>query len=204
MYKKYLNDHLRRILAPKVARAGLLMLCLFVLMSCASTSQTTPQATKSVPQGFTMRSPDFQDGGSLSKHNESALSARGCHGDNVAPTLQWTGIPGGTRSFALTMYDVDANHSHWVVFNIPGNENELHAHPLYAEGLNTAQLVGYNGPCPTPNGQIHHYVFTLYALSVATIEGDKTLTYEELLSRIAHNVQGKTSITATFARTSNT
>jgi Raf kinase inhibitor-like YbhB/YbcL family protein len=174
------------------------MLCLFVLMSCAS------PAADSQKQSFAISSPDFKNGESLSKHNESASSARGCHGDNVSPTLQWTGVPDGTMSFALTMYDVDANHTHWIVFNIPGNQNELHDHPPYSQGINNAQQVGYNGPCPTPDGKIHHYVFTLYALSVATIQGDKTLTYEQLLGKIAHNEQGKTSIVGTFSRTSNT
>jgi len=32
-------------------------------------------------------------------------------------------------------------------------------------------LVGYGGPCPPPDGQVHHYVFTVYALSVAHIAG---------------------------------
>ncbi len=91
MLKKYFSASSGRILAPKVARAGLLMLCLLVLMSCAS------QAADSQKHGFAMRSPDFKDGEALSKHNESASSARGCHGDNVAPALQWTGVPSRAR-----------------------------------------------------------------------------------------------------------
>ena len=215
MLKKSLNAPLGRILGTKVAGTGLLVLCLFVLMSCATQaaasqrdgftiSSSDLQTGDSQKHGFTISSPDFKDGGALSKHNESASSARGCHGDNVAPTLQWTGVPSGTMSFALTMYDIDADHTHWIVFNIPGNQNELRDHPPYSQGTNTALLVGYNGPCPTPDGQTHHYVFTLYALSVAAIQGNTSLTYEQLLREITPHVQKMTCIIGTFSRTSNT
>ncbi len=32
----------------------------------------------------------------------------GCEGGNAAPTLEWSGAPEGTESFAVTVYDPDA------------------------------------------------------------------------------------------------
>ena len=32
----------------------------------------------------------------------------GCTGDNLSPALEWSGVPDGTKSLALTMYDPDA------------------------------------------------------------------------------------------------
>src|SRR4030042_987507 len=52
-------------------------------------------------------------------------------GENVAPELQWSGAPGDTRSFALTVYDPDAPTGsgfwHWQIFNIPADVTKLAA-----------------------------------------------------------------------------
>ena len=52
-----------------------------------------------------------------------------CLGDNVSPALEWTGMPEGTASLVLLMYDLDAGaesgastplgFAHWIVYNIP-------------------------------------------------------------------------------------
>src|SRR5215469_6531084 len=172
MRKKCFNALSEHTLVLKVGGIGLSVLCLLVLLSW------TASASDSQNKPFEMSSPDFKDGGSLSQQNE--FNGNNCHGDNVAPTLQWTGVPRGTKSFAFTMNDVDApvvgGFHHWVVFNIAGSANELHNNPAYDQGTNSFSLVGYDVPCPPPDGQIHHYIFTLYALSVAQIQGDKTLT----------------------------
>ena len=52
-----------------------------------------------------------------------------CLGDNVSPALEWTGVPEGTQSLLLLMYDLDAGaesgastplgFAHWIVYNIP-------------------------------------------------------------------------------------
>jgi len=72
-------------------------------------------------QSFTLTSPDFTDGGPL--RQSSAFTRFGCQGDNIAPTLNWQGVPAGTVSFALAMNDYDAplagGFKHWIVYNIP-------------------------------------------------------------------------------------
>jgi Raf kinase inhibitor-like protein, YbhB/YbcL family len=46
------------------------------------------------------------------------FNAMGCTGKNISPELHWTGAPLKTRSFALTVYDPDAQTGsgwwHWV------------------------------------------------------------------------------------------
>jgi hypothetical protein len=74
------------------------------------------------------------------------------------------------------------NHSawsHWILYNIPTNISSLDLsetqgrlpHGCGRHGRNDFKqnTEAYNGPCPPSNG-IHKYIFTLYALDIATIE----------------------------------
>ncbi len=102
-----------------------------------------------------------------------------CDGADVSPPLAWSGTPTGTVTFALIVDDPDApggSWVHWVLFNLPGNltalpadvpkTDQLSQFGAAQQGRNDFRRVGYNGPCP-PRGRPHHYVFRLYALSVA-------------------------------------
>jgi len=160
---------------------------------------------------FTIVSRDFHDGGRLPVFTEYGgvdASEVGCSGKNLAPELNWFNAPSGTAGYALLVNDMDAPLSggwhHYVVYNIPGAATTLPGHGahLYTEGatswdVNGIPAVGWGGPCPPANGQIHHYIFTLYALSTATIPGSN-LTYEDVLSAIAPYVVGSTVIIGTF------
>jgi Raf kinase inhibitor-like YbhB/YbcL family protein len=97
-----------------------------------------------------------------------------CHGENVSPPLSWTKADASVKSWALILEDPDASRgvfTHWVIFNIPGNDNSLpEALPTTdtvqngaLQGKNDALKTGYTGPCPPP-GPVHHYNFNLYAL----------------------------------------
>ncbi len=100
-----------------------------------------------------------------------------CDGANIAPPLEWSGIPVSARSLALIMEDPDAPDPkapkftwvHWIIYNIPVHISQLPegitsgSLPTPAqEGKNDWQRVGYGGACP-PVGQ-HRYYFKLYAL----------------------------------------
>lgn len=95
-----------------------------------------------------------------------------CIGGNMSPELKWTHAVPWTKSYAVVVYDVTADFTHWGVYNIPPDVTEL---PENA-GVATSSLtqisndiftVGYIGPCPppgiVPNG-VHKYLFTVYAL----------------------------------------
>jgi Raf kinase inhibitor-like YbhB/YbcL family protein len=98
-----------------------------------------------------------------------------CEGADLAPPLQWTGVPPVAKSLALIVDDPDAPDPaapkqtwvHWVVIDLPPNSTGLPqgGKPLPAgarEGLNDWHRTGYGGPCP-PIGR-HRYFFKLYAL----------------------------------------
>ncbi len=90
-------------------------------------------------------------------------------GVDRSPALTWGDLPTGTQSLALTMLDPDAGqYVHWLVANIPADavgfdEGQVPAGAV--EGWTTNGTTGYFGPCPDAT---HRYVFTLYALDVAT------------------------------------
>ena len=150
-------------------------------------------------QPFTITSPAFTNYGPLP--TSSAYSQ--CGGQNLAPALSWTNVPAATKSFAFAVVDVSApiagGFIHWVVYNIPGSARELagHGQNPYSEGTNDYPGVGYDGPCPPPGGEVHDYVFQLYALTVSNIGGQR-LTYPALMQKIRKYVIGATVTIGTY------
>jgi Raf kinase inhibitor-like YbhB/YbcL family protein len=98
-----------------------------------------------------------------------------CGGDNIPPNLSWSGAPSATKSFVLTMIDVDvkpAHWSHWIVVNLPAEVNSLArgATSLPSPAKAIASNFGdaaYAGPCPPKGSGLHHYEFTIWALPTA-------------------------------------
>ena len=99
-----------------------------------------------------------------------------CDGADVAPPLNWQGIPDSTKSLALIVDDPDAPDPaapkmtwvHWVLYNLPPAATELPedgSRNLSAgvkDGRNDWKRTGYGGPCPAVGR--HRYFFKLYAL----------------------------------------
>ena len=117
---------------------------------------------------FQITSTAFSSGASIAKNYT-------CDGPDASPSLNWTGAPAGTQSFALIADDPDAPAGtwvHWVLYNLPANATELPEGVKKQEqlpdgtlqGRNDFRKVGYNGPCPPP-GKPHRYFFKLYALN---------------------------------------
>ncbi|HEX8111783.1 MAG TPA: YbhB/YbcL family Raf kinase inhibitor-like protein [Kofleriaceae bacterium] len=181
---------------------GVLALGALALLFALSLSGRSASAeSDSHPRPFTLTSPDFPECGSLP--HRSKLDRFGCNGRNLAPTLRWTEVPPGTVSVALTMTDYDApvagGFHHWVVYNIPAHVDMVNGFSPFTQGTNSFGSPGYGGPCPPADGQIHHYIFTLYALM--TRENLKEgLTYEELIPLISPDVIGATVMIGTFVR----
>ena len=119
-----------------------------------------------------------------------------CGGDNISPNLSWSGAPGATRSFVVTMIDVDvkpARWSHWIVVNLPAAVSSL---PRGATSLPAGARAiisnfgdaAYDGPCPPKGSGLHHYEFTIWALPTAEIsiaDDEKATALTELLSKRA-------------------
>jgi Raf kinase inhibitor-like YbhB/YbcL family protein len=95
-----------------------------------------------------------------------------CGGENVSPALVWSGAPPATKSFVLTMIDVDvkpSRWSHWIVVDLPPSVTSLAAgmQSLPAGAKAVASNFGdrfYDGPCPPDGTGVHHYELTIWAM----------------------------------------
>ena len=116
--------------------------------------------------GLTLSSPDVKTGVPIP--NAFVWNKDGCNGENRTPRLTWDAPPAGTRSIALMVVDPDAPKSggwvHWRV-GMPARARAVGPvlPPHAVAGKNDFGTVGWGGPCPPP-GQLHHYVFSLFAL----------------------------------------
>lgn len=143
-----------------------------------------------VEAGFALASPDIPPG--------AEIPARFTEESRRSPRLVWTGVPEGTRSFALAVTDPDLpeefrfprSFAHWLVTDIPAEVRDLpegaSGTALMPEGsreFNSDYVTfgirgfgrGYGGPWPPDRA--HRYVFSLYALKVdrLDLEGDADL-----------------------------
>ncbi len=204
-----MNIKPRALRALAIVGSVLAVVSLTAVAVHAATTHTTTSTGAAGNAGFhpfTIVSPDFREDGFLPVSAEfggPGSAGSGCNGQNQAPALHWYNVPAGTKSFAFTITDVDAPVAdffhHWIVYNIPSGVTTLRGHGSnpFSEGTNDFQTIGYGGPCPPPDGQVHHYIFTVYALSASHIPGTH-LTYTELISAIAPDVVGATSTIGKF------
>lgn len=130
---------------------------------------------------MTLRSATFADGGTLplsminnipGSGGQNTCTASGSAGGNESPQLSWHHAPPGTRSFAIVAYDVTAQFTHWVMYNIAADTTSLPQNAGAAGSSSGVQngndffLPNYSGPCPptTLTPYSHQYKFTVYAL----------------------------------------
>jgi Raf kinase inhibitor-like YbhB/YbcL family protein len=152
-------------------------------------------ASSAMAQGpFTLTSTSFKDGQMMPRKAANANPANpNCVGENVSPQLSWTGVPEGTKSFAILMEDPEgrggAGVHHWVAYGIPASvtsfaEGEVSKpSDKYVGGKSTQGVGNYSGPC-TPPGSPHHYTFVVIATDLDPKELPPGLTREELQAKI--------------------
>jgi Raf kinase inhibitor-like YbhB/YbcL family protein len=164
---------------------------------------------------FSLTSTTFKDGTLMPKKvANSAANAptnANCVGENVSPEFSWTGVPEGTKSFVLTMFDPEGRApsgvSHWVAYGIPPSvtgfaEGEVSKpSDKYVGGKSTQGVGFYSGPCTPPNATAHHYTFVLIATDFDPKELPPGLTRDELIAKFgpppAH-VKGSTGMVGLF------
>lgn len=144
------------------------MSSLFALSACALAHA----------DGFTLESASFGPNTTLGK--KLVYDQGKCKGDNTSPELHWSGAPADTKSFAVTLFDPDAQNGagfwHWMLFDIDAKTTSLEPGAGEAAGSNVPPgstttknqfgNPGYSGPCPPIGDKPHRYVFTVYALRV--------------------------------------
>ncbi|HMF41234.1 MAG TPA: hypothetical protein VKQ32_11080 [Polyangia bacterium] len=126
---------------------------------------------------FMLTSPSLVDG---AKFDTKYTCNGGSLGAGVNPQLDWTGVPAGTKAFAITFIDTTlganmATGQHWAMWNIPWDSTTGKVSTL-PEGL-PATLTGdlatamqtnkFLAPCAQSlmNNMDDQYAFTIYALS---------------------------------------
>jgi phosphatidylethanolamine-binding protein (PEBP) family uncharacterized protein len=125
---------------------------------------------------FSLTSPMLMDG---AKFDGKYTCNGGSLGAGVNPQLDWTGVPAGTKAFAITFIDttLGANMStgqHWAIWNIPYDSSTGKV-TTFPEGTTTLsgdlatamQTNKFLAPCAQSlmNNMDDQYAFTIYALS---------------------------------------
>ena len=162
--------------------------------------------------GMELSSPDFADGGIIPDKFTGKVNVRGEVPKAISPALKWTGVPEGTKSFAVIMYDLDVmfdkstmDNLHWLAFNIPGTATGMpQAVPNVVKLPDgTIQPVfrlwpGYEGPgAPAPI--YHHYVFGVWALDTM-LNLPETATREDVMKAMDGHVLDKGFMVGRFHR----
>jgi Raf kinase inhibitor-like YbhB/YbcL family protein len=125
-------------------------------------------------------------------------------GEDLSPALEWTGVPDGTRAFAIVCHDPDAplvdGFTHWVAYGIGAGETSLpEGGGDVVLGLNTMGDAAYMGPAPPPGHGNHHYYFWLYALDQA-LDLPAGLTRRRLHEEIEDHVIEQARLVGTYSR----
>jgi Raf kinase inhibitor-like YbhB/YbcL family protein len=154
---------------------------------------------------LTLKSSAFDNGGEIP-------SRYTCEGEDVSPSLVWTGVPETARSLVLIIDDPDAPDPkapkmtwvHWVLYNIPPDVTGLpegvvpaKLSPGMMEGLNDWKRIGYGGPCP-PIGR-HRYFHKLYALDTV-LEVMNTPTKANVEFAMKGHVIAQTELMGTYKK----
>jgi Raf kinase inhibitor-like YbhB/YbcL family protein len=159
---------------------------------------------------LTLTSPQIQDNGMLAVKNACSDKQRSpnCVGENVSPPLVWSGVPEGTKSFALLLFDPEgrapAGVSHMVVYGIPADvkgfaEGELsQPSDKFVGGKSTMEKSVYFGPGTPPNTDWHHYTWTLVATDLEPKALQPGLTREELTAALKDHVKGSAGLITRF------
>ena len=185
----------------------ILLLAVLTMTACGSESVSTAGKAENATTGgkptmndgsLSLTSSAFAEGGGIPDKNTYMLSGQ-CSGQNISPRLIWSGAPAGTKSFAITMIDLDAkNWVHWVQYDIPADATELPeasgGPTIGTRGKNEFGETGYAGPCP-PTGT-HLYVITIYAVDTV-LSQPAGATMPTIIDAIDGHILGKAQLKGT-------
>jgi len=158
---------------------------------------------------LTLTSPTHTDGAKFDSKYTCAESPPasgktvGGLGNGINPELDWSGVPAGTMSFAITFLDMtlinagmDSLGNHWAMWNIPASVMKLPEGTTMLSGdLAMAKQSGaFLAPCAQSlmNNMDDQYEFTVYALSTATlnVSGTSVANARTALKNAASSILG--------------
>jgi hypothetical protein len=164
-------------------------------------AKAEPKPAEEPAGALTLTSSAFAEGQPIPKKHSA-------YAENLSPSLSWTNVPTGTKSFVLVCRDPGApagEFYHWGVFNIPVHVTMLaEGQPRTANLPNGALQtgndfgrVGYDGPKP-PSGE-HQYFFDLYALDT-TLGLDRASSAAALPRVVQGRILGQTWLMGTYKK----
>lgn len=155
---------------------------------------------------FQLSSDAFSDGGLIPVKYT-------CDGSDVNPPLKWSGVPPGTKSLAMIVYDPDAPSGtfiHWILYNInpsvtsiaegASRKDDREIPGIGVQGLNDFGEVGYGGPCPPRGHGTHRYYFALHALNVSSLNVKEPATASSLINAMKGKVLGYAILMGKYSR----
>ena len=121
---------------------------------------------------------------------------------NMSPPIEWSGLPAGTKSIAVSMIDTGTTNgmnvtpgggtkAHWVMFDIPATTTMLPANlphtrmytdPMGAKTTTFAGGTGYFGPGA---GSVNIYVITIWALNVDALGAEPSAAAQGVYGMLA-------------------
>lgn len=192
---------------------GLFAFAIFIIVACNKTDDNTPKV-------FTLKSADITN---VFTQDNFGSGQNGCTGGNKSPQLSWENAPNGTKSFAITIVDLNAfgpniPFDHWLVINIPASNSSLvkdagnisgknlptganhtpnGAYPTYV--TNADFVKAYAGVCPNV-GNTNQYEITVYALNVSTLNIAANATSTDVKTAIKTATISSTKMSVTASR----
>lgn len=163
------------------------------------------------PKPFVLSSTAFENGQPIPNKY-----AKQPYGTNTSIPLAWSGVPEGTKSLALLMYDqmTGYNFVHWGVFNIAATASSISENATLTPAMPAGSIeilndygpgsVGYGGPQPPasmdPATGTHLYKFVLFALNTAAVNvaADKAYTYDEIIDLLNDKKLAQAELSATY------
>ena len=155
--------------------------------------------------GFALTSPDLKEGDHFAAKFTcaSATPMQPRAGNAPNPELDWSGVPSGTMSFAITFIDTTLGDTsplgqHWAVWNIPASVMKFPQGTMMLTGaLAMAKQSGpFFPPCAQSlmNGMDDQYEFTIYALGTATLNVQGMTVANALAALKSAQVLGKATL----------
>jgi Raf kinase inhibitor-like YbhB/YbcL family protein len=165
-------------------------------------SSATPatEPTAAAGSGFVLRSPEVADGGALPKEFTG-------DGASVTLPLAWSGVPAGTKSFAVIMHHIPGPGDvkwYWTLYNIPADVQSLPKNVAGVGMLGNNSVngrVGYAPPHSKGPGP-KTYIYTVYALSaLVTVDvPPAAVTRDVLLAAMKGKVLGTAEMKVVYTR----